>query len=453
MRAAKIVLGLAVALVSLHLSQSASSAGDKKNPAEIPLNRDVNRHKQFLELAKKGDIDVLFIGDSITEGWGNNKVWKENYAPLKAANFGIGGDQTGHVLWRITEGKELEGISPKVAVVMIGTNNTGGHSAEQIAGGITLIVKTIHEKSPKTKVLLLGVFPRDFMPDTKNRKKISEINKIISKLDDGGKTVKYLDIGQKFLTEEGVLTKEVMPDALHLSTKGYEIWAEAINPTLKAMLPKEANVGDKKNPAEVLMNRDVPRHKEFLALAKKGDIDVVFIGDSITQGWNNNKVWKENFAPLKAANFGISGDQTGHVLWRLTEGKELEGITPKVAVVMIGTNNTGKHSAEEIAGGITMIVKTIQEKSPKTKVLLLGVFPRDMMPETKNRKKISEINKIIAKLDDGGKTVKYLDIGQKFLTDEGVLTKDVMPDFLHLSARGYEIWAEAINPTLKEMLK
>ena len=127
MRAAKIVFGLMLTLVGVYLLPSETTAGDDKNPAAKPLVRDVQRHKEFLKLAAQGNIDVLFIGDSITQGWSNNKVWKEYYVPLKAANFGIGGDQTGHVLWRITEGKELEGISPKVAVVMIGTNNTGGH--------------------------------------------------------------------------------------------------------------------------------------------------------------------------------------------------------------------------------------------------------------------------------------------------------------------------------------
>ncbi len=227
---------LAFGIISVSLAVGASSAGDKANPATKLLNRDVARHKQFLDIAKKGGVEVVFIGDSITQGWGNNKAWKENFEPLKAANFGIGGDQTGHVLWRITEGGELDSIKPKVAVVMIGTNNTGGHSAEQIAGGIKLIVETIHKKTPQTKVLLLGVFPRGVQPATPIRKKIAEINQTIAKLDDAGKTVKYLDIGERFLSKEGVLSKEIMPDALHLSGKGYEIWAEAITPTVKEML-------------------------------------------------------------------------------------------------------------------------------------------------------------------------------------------------------------------------
>jgi lysophospholipase L1-like esterase len=213
------------------------------------------------------------------------------------------------------------------------------------------------------------------------------------------------------------------------------------------------NAGEKKNPATTPLNRDIPRHKQFLAIAKKGDVDVLFLGDSITHGWEGQKAWKKSFAPLKAANFGIGGDQTGHVLWRITEGKELEGITPKVAVLMIGTNNSGRDSAEQIAEGIKLIVKTIHEKSPTTKVLLLGIFPRGVKGGTAIREKLASINKIVAKLDDGGKTVKYLDIGDKFLEPDGSLSKDIMPDALHLSARGYEIWAEAITPTLKEMLK
>jgi lysophospholipase L1-like esterase len=210
---------------------------------------------------------------------------------------------------------------------------------------------------------------------------------------------------------------------------------------------------EKKNPATTLMNRDIPRHKKFLAIAKKGGVEVLFLGDSITHGWEGQKAWKEHFEPLKAANFGIGGDQTGHVLWRLTEGKELEGISPRVAVLMIGTNNSGRDSAPQIAEGIKAIVKTIQEKSPSTKVLLLGIFPRGEKAGNPFRKKLANVNKIVANLDDDGKTVKYLDIGPKFLEEDGSLSKKIMPDFLHLSPRGYEIWAEAITPTLKEMLK
>jgi lysophospholipase L1-like esterase len=197
------------------------------------------RHQRFLDRAKKGDVEVLFLGDSITQGWeGSGKdVWKERFGPLKAANFGIGGDQTQHVLWRITEGKELEGISPKVAVLMIGTNNMGGNSAEEIAEGIAAIVAELRRQKPDMKILLLAVFPRSAKASDKVRDKIKDVNQRIAKLDDG-KNVKYLDIGDKFLESDGSLSKDIMPDYLHLSKKGYQIWADAIGPTLEGMLKK-----------------------------------------------------------------------------------------------------------------------------------------------------------------------------------------------------------------------
>lgn len=213
---------------------------DTPNPATKAVPRDkgwMTTHERFVERAKKGDVDVLFLGDSITQGWGGagKAVWKDTFEPMKAANFGIGGDRTEHVLWRITEGKELEGINPKVAVLMIGTNNSGANSAEQIAEGVTAIVKELRKQRPETKVLLLGVFPRagkstkdsTSVPAADLQPKIKQINDRIAKLDDG-KSVKYLDIGAKFLESDGSLTRAVMPDYLHLSPKGYAIWADAI---------------------------------------------------------------------------------------------------------------------------------------------------------------------------------------------------------------------------------
>lgn len=190
------------------------------------------------------------------------------------------------------------------------------------------------------------------------------------------------------------------------------------------------------------------RHEGFVAIAKKGDVDLLFVGDSITDGWRNQKAWK-HFESFKPANFGIGGDRTEHVLWRLQNG-ELDNIKPKAMVLMIGTNNVGANKAEQISEGIEAIVKHVRKTSPDTKILLLAVFPRGEKAE-KNaaREKINTINKTIAKLDDG-KNVKYLDIGDRFLKDNGALTKDIMPDFLHLSGAGYEIWAQAILPAVTE---
>ena len=196
------------------------------------------------------------------------------------------------------------------------------------------------------------------------------------------------------------------------------------------------------------------RHEAFVERAKKGDVDVLFLGDSITHGWDGGgkDVWKERLEPLKAANFGIGGDRTEHVLWRLTEGKELEGIQPKAFVLMIGTNNMGSNTAQEIAEGIHAIIHTIRHQRPHAKVLLLGIFPRSPKPTEAVRDKINYVNEKIAKFDDS-KHVRYLNIGGKFLDEHGNLPKDIMNDYLHLTPAGYKIWADAILPPLEEMLK
>jgi lysophospholipase L1-like esterase len=208
------------------------------------------------------------------------------------------------------------------------------------------------------------------------------------------------------------------------------------------------------NPAVKPLNRDNPRHKQFLKIVEKGEGDVIFLGDSITQGWEGagKKAWAETFAPLKAVNLGISGDQTGHVLWRITEGKEIDPLKPKLAVIMIGTNNTGAHKAEDIAGGVKAIVAELQKQKPEIKILLLGVFPRAEKPTHDLRTKIKTINAILEKSADGKKVI-FKDIGEKFLEKDGTLDKKIMPDFLHLSPAGYEIWANAIKDDVKALLK
>ena len=200
-----------------------------------PEKKDFGRHEGFVKIAKQGGVDLLFLGDSITDGWrgGGKAVWDKNFLPLKAANFGISGDKTEHVLWRLQNG-ELEGIQPKLAVIMIGTNNVGRDSAGDIADGVKAIVKELQTKTPQTKILLLAIFPRSPKPD-KTRAKLQETNEIIAKLDDG-KNLKYLDIGDKFMDADKNIPKDIMPDALHPNAKGYEIWADAIIGPVKEMM-------------------------------------------------------------------------------------------------------------------------------------------------------------------------------------------------------------------------
>ena len=205
----------------------------------------------------------------------------------------------------------------------------------------------------------------------------------------------------------------------------------------------------------------VKRHEGFVALAKQGGVDVLFLGDSITDFWRNRgkAVWEKNYGALHAANFGISGDRTQHVLWRMANG-ELDGIAPRVVVLMIGTNNTGfeadkvtpRNTPAEAAEGVKAIVRGLRAKLPAAKILLLAVFPRGEKPDNPQRLQVAAINALVAKLDDG-RTVHYLDIGPKFLAADGTLPKALMPDFQHPNEKGYEIWAAAIEAPLAELLK
>lgn len=194
------------------------------------------------------------------------------------------------------------------------------------------------------------------------------------------------------------------------------------------------------------------RHAAMNARVKQGNVDLVLIGDSITQGWEGagKEVWEKHYAKRNAVNLGISGDRTQHVLWRLDNGN-IEGIKPKLAVIMIGTNNSGTNNSEQIAEGITAIVKKLRDKLPETKVLILGVFPRGANDEDRLRQVNKKTNDIVSKLADD-KLVFYLDIGTAFLKEDGTLPKEVMPDLLHLSPQGYTIWAESIESKVAELM-
>ena len=197
------------------------------------------------------------------------------------------------------------------------------------------------------------------------------------------------------------------------------------------------------------------RHDEIMTrkehLIKTGGTQLVFMGDSITDFWRQDpqrEIFEDYFGQYRPYNVGLSFAQTQNALWRVEHG-EVDGIAPKAAVIMIGTNNLGDShmSPEETAEGISTLVTAVRQKLPNAKILLLGIFPRGNRPDDPFRVSIAKTNAMIAKLDDG-RHVKYLDIGGYFLEPDGSLSGSVMPDYLHPNSRGYEIWAEAIKPAI-----
>lgn len=208
------------------------------------------------------------------------------------------------------------------------------------------------------------------------------------------------------------------------------------------------------------------RNQSFVAIAAKGEAKLVFLGDSITRGWENvDDIWKAKWAPYQAANFGIGGDRTEHVLWRVRNGN-FDGIRPKLVVLMIGTNNTRNqgviapehgnvpyHSPpEHTAAGVKAILDELGRKSPDSKVLLLAIFPRGKEPNDPLRLKNEETNKLLEPMADK-RRVFFLNINKKFLDAEGRLSNEIAPDFLHLSRKGYEIWADAIAEGVRRLME
>jgi beta-glucosidase len=234
---------LAAALVLLAPAAFAqTNPPPELNQCIKPIPRDGPAYERFLELNKRvkesqGQAEVIFVGDSITQRWESSgkEIWAKYYAPRHALNLGIGSDHTQHVLWRLDHGN-LDGLKPKVAVVLIGVNNIPDdlNTPRQVLEGVTAVVRKLREHLPLTKVLLLGIFPfrEDFCPQ---RAKALQVNQALHQLDDG-QWIRFLDFGYLFLQPDGTISKDMMPDFLHLSPTGYRLWAEAMEPDLAAML-------------------------------------------------------------------------------------------------------------------------------------------------------------------------------------------------------------------------
>jgi len=237
-----LIRAMSIACLILGTLYASLSAGEAKLPVstmprEQPDADWKKTHLAYAETAKKGGIELLFMGDSITHGWDSTgkTVFAKNFASYKVANFGIGGDRCEHILWRFQNG-ELDGISPKLIVLLIGTNNSAcGHKPEDIALGIRTILDTIKAKCAKSKVLLLQILPRG--DDANFAASNAAANVLIAKFDDGGKTVEVLDISAKFKGADGkLIDANYAEDHLHLSAKGYEEFAAAIAPEIKKLM-------------------------------------------------------------------------------------------------------------------------------------------------------------------------------------------------------------------------
>ena len=238
LRAKLILLAACLPILPLHADDRASISVRTAESAVTPVNKNPQRHAGFMARKNQGPIDLLFLGASITDFWPQRgpDSWAK-FAPYHPANFGVAGDSTEHVLWRITNG-ELDGLHPKVLVLNLGNNNIGNHPDERtewVVAGLRKVVDVIHAKLPDTTVLVLAIFPRDGK-DSSNRHRNDAVNVELAKFDDGNKT-RYLDFNHVFLDADGNLLPGVLlPDHLHPTAKGYDLWYTAMEPTLAALM-------------------------------------------------------------------------------------------------------------------------------------------------------------------------------------------------------------------------
>ena len=443
----------------------------------------MRRHFEKMGSVTNGGAQVVFIGDSITHFWETKgkAQWAKYFTEgrRRALNLGTSADRTEHVLWRLTEGRELDGYEAKCILLMIGTNNSGHFKFEDETPidtifGIKAILRVIAEKQPHARTILTAIFPRGADATNDYRRRNDVVNRELAKLADG-KRVIWCDFSDKFLDAQGRLSPEIFPDLLHPNALGYEIWAGSVIPLIDKVLnatPDEvipsvwpshpgtysfarneaARAASAFGEISWWDSRPLEKRNEIVANTS-GEFDIVMVGDSITHRWERDGgEGRELFAKLKKTykilNLGTGGDRTQHVLWRLANG-ELEGYKAKLFTVLIGTNNRDRDPAAT-AEGVTRIVALIRAKHPESKVVLMPIFPYKAKATDEARVHREKINAIIKDLADG-QTVRWLDFNAKFLEPDGTLTTRVMDDLLHPNETGYQIWLDAIAPIFREV--
>jgi len=464
------------------------AAAQETHPAVTPTDRLrmgwwADRHKEILEKVKASpNASLVLLGDSITQNYEKSKqpdedfqpTWQRFYAPRGALNLGFSGDRTEHVLWRLDNG-EVDGIRPRAVVLLIGTNNTAaGHSAAETELGIDAVVEKLKQKLPQTSILLMGILPNE-VSETKAAAD-REINIYLSAKYVSDPKVTFLDIGPIFF-KDGHLNAEIFYDPrlpkhgkpLHPDTAGQLLMAEAIEPTLTRLLQDSsrqylASLTDVNTAVIPVPRLEMDsydwyeRHKEVLAAKAQMNPQVVMIGDSITHFWagtprahriSGPQSWERLFDGLPALNLGFGWDRTQNVLWRLAHG-EFDGLHPATVVLNIGTNNlTGTGNARantpaEVVEGILAIHDVMRTKSPGSRIIVMGVFPRGFSSSGALRPVIAQVNQLLAKALAGKPDTSFLDIGDKLLAPDGTLTKEMMNDGTHPTEAGYKVWAAAL---------
>ena len=472
-----------------------SHAAPMPGDADFPTAKPCARHDQKVAAVKSGSYGLVLIGDSITQTIGEiggewaplRAVWEKHYAPRHALNLGYSGYRTENILWNLQNGELDFTESPKVVMLLIGTNNTEDqhyphlHTAEEAFAGTKAIVDLIRQRHPTTKILVLRIFPcggprsqtsfhRSYNRSAKALDAARRAGEMTARLADN-EHVFWRDIGYVFLRPDGSINTDLMPDLIHPNAAGAEAWAQAIEPTLAQLMGDTPIVDPQLSSVTPVPRKDgqydwPARHAAALA-AKATDPQIVFIGDSITHflggiptpagafaSPRGTEFWEEICPPSRPGlNLGFGADWTQHVLWRIDHG-ELDGISPRHVVLMIGTNNilhssghNGEGGAEAVVAGVRACLVRIRSKVPDARIILMGVLPCGNPAASPLRATVAEVNTGLKALALEAKC-DFLDIGGEFLDADGNIPPALMGDAIHPTPAGYGLWSSALAPLL-----
>ncbi len=442
-------------------------------------------HETVARRKAQGACDLVFMGDSITHDWDREgqKALRKYFGAYKPFNFAVGGQRTGNVLWQIENGA-LDGFQAKAVVLMIGTNNSAFQPIEEeppidTATAIRGILQAIHKKQPQARIVLMPIFPRQGL-DGRCRLRNDAVNKLLTPMVDGRAAILF-DISDLLMNRDGSLVEGAFRDGVHLAEKGFEIWGAALQPKIaEIMAAKPGDVIAGRLPAYVPLTRftretddrkiasngldykttftnmnsvwsRVYEKRRQIVNAPNGEIDLVMIGDSITHRWEypeSKPVYDKLRARYSVLNLGYNGQGVRGALWHALNG-ELDGYRAKVVTVMIGTNNGG--GPEGPIREIPELLAAIRAKQPQAKILLMPIFPRGATADNPHRLKNEKVNEFLRTLDNG-RDLFVLDEGDKFLNPDGTMSRDVMGDLLHPTAKGYQIWLDFMLPALDRLM-
>ena len=464
--------------------------------------------------ATAGECPVVFVGDSLVQGWekAGQEAWRRHFADgtHKGFNAGFSGDRTENVLWRIQHGM-LDGLDPKAIVLMAGANNIVHRPPEQECAfdtfcGIQALAEDLTKRFPNAKIIIHPIGPLGAALNDPLRTRGDAVNltliewidrlRLEAKLANKEKPdapdvprILLCDFSDKLVGKDGALSPLLAPDPLHPSPAFYEIWADALTPYLDYALGKRSEMPrwERQYKCPTALPQKGPRAatarsqgywltgnkgKDMRVVKKVNEIadraenlyDIVMLGDSVTHFWEKPAHlahFKKTFKGYSVLNLAFGGHNTEHVLWNVTYGGFLDRFQARLFTLLIGTNNA-HDSAEDTALGIRKILDALAAKQPNAKVILIPILPRHRLarkdrpegylPGSPERLRNEKVNELIRPFADG-KRVFWCDFTDRIATRDAVPSEEILTDGAHPSDKGYDIWASAMMPLVKRILK